>query len=156
MGEDKIVNLFEKAICDNQIEDFIEGKGAYFLADREYGTHWFLGIWLYHIIPLLNEHRHEDYVIKIFDELLKKEVSDTHKMDVLLDHLFTFYYVLKEKRIKKNYLELLEYKIKEKLRQYYIFLRNNDKENEIKLLLQTIKFIKRDGGLIDFELAENS
>ena len=46
-------NKFEKALKNNDLESFIVGNGDYMIYDRDYGTHWILGVWQYHIIPFL-------------------------------------------------------------------------------------------------------
>lgn len=39
MGKNKVKDMFYKALLNNQIFDFISGKGEYFIQDRKYDGH---------------------------------------------------------------------------------------------------------------------
>lgn len=65
MGENKVdMNLFERALIDNEEFQFFTGIGIYNVNDRDFGGHWPYGSYTQFIIP---------YVIKIGEENFEKE-----------------------------------------------------------------------------------
>jgi hypothetical protein len=100
------MNLFEKAINNNELNMFALGEADYFILDRENDEHWVLGSWLKHIIPYINENENEN-VEKMFMLLIKNiSFKEKNKFDALLYHTYTYLYLLSEKRIDRSLLKM--------------------------------------------------
>jgi len=82
---------------------------------------------------------------------LREAVTDLNAMDNLLYHLHVFYYVLKEKRIPKNYIASIEGEIMGKLSEYREYLCSAGKIDEHATFLKTIRWAHKNNGLMDFE-----
>jgi hypothetical protein len=55
------MNLFQKAIENNELLNFALGKNEYFIADRDFGEHSVLNSWINNILPLI-ELKGQEYV----------------------------------------------------------------------------------------------
>lgn len=120
-------NLFQKAINNNNLFDFALGNGEYYLIDREYGTHWTLGIWLYHIIPCFDKNEGINEINDMFEQLLNTTPQNIAANDSLLMHTYTYVSLLKSGRIKNKVLKdatIIE--AIEKLSTYFDFLKTTD------------------------------
>lgn len=97
MGKNSVTTLFSDAEAKSQLSDFASGLDRYFLADRETGEHWILGSWKHEILPLLastSEHALGKKLCLMLDQLLRDpRLSDNNKLNLLLYHVSTFYYL---------------------------------------------------------------
>jgi hypothetical protein len=143
-------NLFLLAIDKAELVDFALGNGDYFIADREYGVHWVLGSWLYHILPVINDLKN---IRQILNEMLSRLIDERNisievKNDTLVYHLHVFYYLRKEKRIKgEDFFSDLNLKINDVFNSTKHYLINSGQQSKIESLDFAIDLIKRNGGL---------
>lgn len=98
-------NLLQKAINNADLFDFALGNGDYYLVDRERGTHWFLGVWLYHVIPCLEINEGINEIIDMFDLLLTVDTLDIPANDSLLMHTYTYVSLLQDGRLKNEIIK---------------------------------------------------
>lgn len=121
-------NLFQKAIENKNLLDFALGNSEYYLIDRENGTHWILGIWLYHIIPCLEKAEGIKEINNMFDLLLFTNVPESIELnDNLLMHTYTYVSLLKNGRVKTKVLkDSTVIEAINKLSTYFQFLKTYD------------------------------
>ena len=121
-------NLLQKAIINKNLFDFALGNGEYYLTDREYGTHWTLGIWLYHIIPCLEKNEGINEINDMFEQLIHTTTPKSiATIDSLLMHTYTYVSLLQSGRIKNKVIKdatIIE--AIEKLSTYFEFLKTAD------------------------------
>lgn len=143
------MNLFQKAIENNELLNFALGKNEYFIADRDFGEHSVLNSWINNILPLI-ELKGQEYVNvaieKMFNEILiSDQITSEEKNENLLYQLHVYYYLNHENRVKANKLTKLNPKLLESLLEYSNYLEkiNSPKANAFK---SGIELIQRRGG----------
>lgn len=104
MGENKIMNLFEKAIEKGELLNFALGKNEYFIVDREYGEHSVLSSWINHILPI-SITKGEEYVRGKITQMMTEVISskflnEQQKAENILYHLHVYYYLGSEGKLK--------------------------------------------------------
>lgn len=148
-------NKFLSAIERDELADFSIGKGKYFIADPEYGEHWVLGAWLYHIIPAIEQDKDlEKYILELINALIdENSFSVDKKIEYLLYHVYVFYYLLSEKRIKTvDIIKDLEFKVHSEIVKARIYYRSVEEESAIRQLDSTVKLIKAKGGFAELSI----
>lgn len=103
--EKENINLLQKAINNTDLLDFALGNGDYYLVDRERGTHWFLGIWLYHVIPCLEINEGINEIVDMFNLLLTVDTLDIPANDSLMMHTYTYVSLLQDGRLKNKIIK---------------------------------------------------
>lgn len=145
-----MINLFEQAINKNEFLDFALGKNEYFIIDRDYGEHSVIGSWINYILPLTKVKKKayiEQAIQLMFYNIIEgKNISEQEKNENLLNHLFTYYYLLSEKRIHEISFNLLNIFI-ENLFNSYILLLKEKKDSKLSAFENAIEIIKSRGGL---------
>jgi len=143
-------NLFADAIKKNELLHFAQGKGRYFILDRENGEHWVLGSWLNHIIPFYHNDKENcrKGIKEMFMNIVNIEDNPEKEACNFLYHVYTCHYLISEGRIKDLSIlmeEMEAYFIKniEKIKR----LIPPDKVHEINA---SIKMIKNKGGLKNY------
>jgi len=147
-------NKFKKAIEMNELYEFIRGEGDYLIYDREYGRHCILGAWEYHIIPFidLSEGKYIKQIFQLLLNKIKQNLFSIEDMDLLLDHLFTYYYLLNANNLQQNYILDLEKDIIHELKIYEKKIIKSHLVNNVKIFHQTIDFIHKNKGLLDYKV----
>lgn len=143
------MNKFEKAIKQNALLEFALGNGEYYLRDREHDEHWVLGSWINYILPYCKDNNCSAPVREMFQALIKDSIlSQQSKLDVLLYHIYVFYYLTEEKRLNsKDLIKDLESTVGieiDAVKAIFIAKNNLGKLNELK---STVSLIKSRGGL---------
>lgn len=137
-------NLFEKAISNNELLNFALGKNEYLMLDRDYGIHSPIIAWTSHIIPLLEKKSNEfvnDKIEDMFKAIVMSENDNQTKSQLIINHLFSYYYLNSEKRIVASKLKSVSKDIKQILKEYLTYLKENDfqKYNSVINTLNTIQ-----------------
>ena len=150
------INLFKRAVEKNELLDFALGKGDYFIADKDYGEHWVLGSWLYHILPVIEDADFdvERLVNEMMVELIDDETNPINtKFEVLIYHVHVFYYLKKEKKIEAidfvSNLDLKIYDVIEKAKQFFM---KSGAQSKLETMDRAIKRIQKNGGLVDYSV----
>lgn len=86
MGENQISNLFFDSIKNNELDEFLLGKGKYLVVDREYGNHWYYGSYKNYIEPYI-----ENCLPKSFWEGVNILLKEYHDKNILLDALVGYF-----------------------------------------------------------------
>jgi len=97
-------NKFKKALKNNEINDFINGKGEYFILDREYGDHSTLGSYKLYVEPYLLENNNffdHDFWDKIEQSFLWENDKNI-LLDNLIGYLIPYYSEKSELRAKNT------------------------------------------------------
>lgn len=94
MVDNKVMeNKFEKALKNNEINDFINGNGEYFVLDREYGGHSCLGSYKLFVEPYLykNNSFFEMFFWKELGHIFINEKDKNIFLDNLVGYLIPYY-----------------------------------------------------------------
>jgi hypothetical protein len=138
----KTMNLFKKAIDNNELKQFAIGENDYFILDRENDEHWILGSWLNYILPYTKDNDN-DNVEKMFLSLLNNiSFKENKTFDSLLYHTYSYFYLLSENRIKELIKKNIVIQIISNLEAYSNFLKT-EKTSEYILFNQSIQLIKK-------------
>ena len=144
-------NLFANAIMNNELLNFAQGRGEYFIQDREYNEHWVLGSWLNHIIPFYKKDKKTCIkgIKAMFMELLNVEENPEIKMEYLLYHLYVCYYLIYEENIDdiSKLMEEIEPYIIDKIK----ILKRLLPSEKLQEVNRSITMIKNKGGLKSYK-----
>lgn len=146
------MNKFEKAIKQHELLEFALGNREYYLRDRDYDEHWFLGSWINYILPYCRANNCDAPIREMFQVLIKDSaLPQQEKLDALLCHIYVFYYLIGEKRLDdKNLIIELENAIGVEIdivKDDIIAKGSLDKLNEMRT---TVALIKSRGGLNNY------
>lgn len=143
------MNLFEQAITKDELLQFALGKDEYFLADRDYGDHSVINSWTTYILPLIEKRGLEfinNKIEEMFRVLLNSDLDNQVKNESILYHLYVYYYLNGEGRIRACKMTSINPQLVFSLNLYIDYLKkNNDpKENAIR---NALNLIQSRGGL---------
>ncbi|GJM36080.1 MAG: hypothetical protein DHS20C18_50810 [Saprospiraceae bacterium] len=150
------VNLFEQAINKEELLDFALGKGEYFLADREWGTHWVLGTWLYQLVPYCSKiGSYAPAKDMLLELLFSASIPMEDRLESLLYHIYVFYYLKSENRVHSpDIVKEIEPEIINTIKKYSPVLERTYKTEQLNKLKQSIVSIKKRGGLTSYNDVE--